>query len=163
MTETQLHACNSIREALEEIEDRQRGYSLKHLQSTLGFILPWLLIGLIICIFLFSCSLAHAQELTASWYSVASLKKEGTWKTSKGVMANGKNFKDDNFTCACRLYPLGSLLRITTPRGGKSITVRNTDRIGRRFAYTRIDLSKSAFLMLAPLEKGIIKVEVEKQ
>lgn len=106
---------------------------------------------------------ARAEEviLKASWYSVESLKKEGTWKTSKGRMANNEIFNDNLMCCANRLYPLGTMLRVTNLASGKSVIVRTTDRIGKRFARTRIDLSKSAFEKICDLDKGLCKVMVE--
>ena len=104
---------------------------------------------------------AQSQEITASWYSVASLKQEGTWAYSKGRMANGKIFKDEGFTCATRLYPLGTTLIVTSNKNLQSVTVKVTDRIGKRFAKTRIDLSKIAFEKIANLNQGLIKVKVE--
>lgn len=120
-------------------------------------------------------SRCQAVELTASWYSEESLKKEGTWKTSKGVMANGKRFDESAFTCATRLFPLGSYVRVVVceskgkgamaaaPKGRRNgeVVVKVTDRIGKRFAQTRIDLSKAAFEKIAPLNKGIVPVTVE--
>jgi rare lipoprotein A len=103
----------------------------------------------------------QSYTLTASWYSIQSLRQEGTYKYSKGVMANGENFSDNSFTCATRLYPLGSVLRVTSVESGKSVVVKATDRIGKRFAKSRIDLSKLAFSRLSKLEKGIISVNVE--
>jgi rare lipoprotein A len=100
--------------------------------------------------------------LHASWYSIQSLKDEGTYKHSKGVMANGKIFNDNALTCATRLYPLGSVLRITALNSGHSVVVRVTDRIGIRFARTRVDLSKGAFREIANLKQGIISVKVER-
>jgi hypothetical protein len=103
-----------------------------------------------------------ARVLTASFYSVQSLKQEGTWKTSKGVMANGQKFDEDALTCATRLYPLGSVLMVSTLDRRNSISVKVTDRIGKRFATKRIDLSKAAFARLAPLSKGLVQVTVER-
>jgi hypothetical protein len=108
---------------------------------------------------------AKVINLKASWYSIESLKKEGTYKYSKGAMANGKLFDDNAFTCANRLYPLDSILRITNLKSGNSIIVRTTDRIGKRFARTRIDLSKKAMETLGgkqALEKGLLLVKVER-
>ncbi len=106
---------------------------------------------------------APAEEITlkASWYSVQSLKKEGAYKYSKGVMANGEIFKENDFTCATRLYKLGSVLNITNLANGKTVQVRVSDKIGKRFATKRIDLSKGAFSQIANLKQGIISVKVE--
>ena len=118
-----------------------------------------ILITIICLLMLHGC--ANAQELTASWYSVASLKQEGTWRYSHGRMANGHIFNDNAYTCATRLFPLGSLLRVKSNTTGYSVRVRVTDRIGKRFAKTRIDLSKIAFEKIANLNQGLIKVKVE--
>ena len=107
------------------------------------------------------CSLAYAEPLKASWYSVASLKAESTYKTSKGIMANGKVFDENALTCATRLYKLGTMLKITNKVNGKSVVVKITDRIGKRFANKRIDLSKKAFSLIADLKEGIIPITVE--
>jgi rare lipoprotein A len=98
--------------------------------------------------------------LIASWYSTASLKAEGTYSYSKGRMANGQQFSDNNLTCATRLYPLGTILVVTNVDNGKSVTVKVTDRISKRFAQTRIDLSRRAFSEIADLNKGLIKATV---
>jgi rare lipoprotein A (peptidoglycan hydrolase) len=113
-------------------------------------------------LFLFLTSNAYAINLTASWYSIQSLKKEGTYKTSKGVMANGKLFNDNAMVCANRIFPMGSLLRVTNLKNNLSVIVRTTDRIGIRFAKSRIDLSKGAFSRIADCEQGIVSCRVER-
>jgi hypothetical protein len=117
----------------------------------------------IIFLMAFFVSTAYAEPITikASWYSIESLKKEGTFKTSRGVMSNGEIFSDNGLTCANRLFPMGTILKITNIRNNKSVVVRTTDRIGKRFAQTRIDLSKSAFDKIACLDTGVIQVRVE--
>jgi len=129
-----------------------------------GYLWP---IVFILCLSLFLVafcwmSMARAEEinLKASWYSVESLKKEGTFKYSKGVMANGKLFRNDGATAACNLFPLGTTLRITST-SGRSVIVKVTDRINKRFTKTRIDLSKGAFAQIADLKQGLIPVIVE--
>lgn len=105
------------------------------------------------------------QTMIASYYDLASLKKEGTYKTSKGVMANGKVFDENAYTCACRMYPLGAVLRITNTHSGKWVVVTVTDRIGKRFAETRIDLSRAAMEALGgqwALDQGLVKVIMER-
>jgi rare lipoprotein A (peptidoglycan hydrolase) len=102
-----------------------------------------------------------AQDLTASWYSIQSLKNEGTYKQSKGIMANGEQFKDEGHTAASWDYPLNSYVRVTDKATGKSIIVKITDRTARRFKGKRIDLSSGAFQRLASLQEGLIEVKVE--
>jgi rare lipoprotein A len=120
-----------------------------------------ILIVLVAILCLLLCLPALAEPLKASWYSIESLKKEGTYKKSKGVMADGNLFSDTAFTCACNLYPLHTLLRVTCLANNKSVVVRVTDRISRRFTKTRVDLSKVAFQSIADLKKGLVEIKVE--
>jgi rare lipoprotein A (peptidoglycan hydrolase) len=105
---------------------------------------------------------ATHHDLKASYYSVQSLKDEGTWATSGGRMANGAMFDENALTCATRLYSKGTELKVTNKANGKSVIVKVTDRIGKRFAHTRIDLSKAAFATIADLDTGVIDITAEK-
>ena len=154
----------------EQIEIPVRSYFRNEDKSCLDWLLPiiaFIAIVVTLATVMFSCRdgdviyASEVRKLKASWYSIESLKKEGTWKTSKGVMANGKQFKDEDSTCATRLFPLQTMLRITNTRNGKSVIVMVTDRIGKRFATTRIDLSRSAFSKIADLKEGLINIKVE--
>ena len=104
---------------------------------------------------------APAHALQASWYSMASLRAEGTFKYSAGITASGARFNENALTCACRLYPIGTWLKITNMANGRAVIVRVNDRIGRRFAKSRIDLAKAAFARIALLSKGIINITAE--
>ena len=77
-------------------------------------------------------------------------------------MANGRLFKDNGLTCACRLYPLGSRLKVTNIKNGRSVVLLVADRIGKRFANKRIDLSVGAFKQIASLKQGLITVKIER-
>ena len=115
-----------------------------------------------ILIFLFSLLVSEgAEALTASWYSVASLKKEGTYRYSKGVMANGKTFRDEGYTAASWDYPLGTRLEVSSVETQRRVEVVVTDRTARRFKGKRIDLSKGAFAQIAPLEQGLVEVQIK--
>lgn len=120
------------------------------------------LTGALILLLTASAYGGQALTLSASFYSLESLKREGTFKTSKGVMANGHVFNENAMTCACRLYPLGAVLKITNTKNGASVVVTVTDRIGKRFAKTRIDLSKAAFQKIAPLSAGVVPITAER-
>lgn len=119
-----------------------------------------LLISLVIFLSLIISAQAEIITLTASWYSVQSLKDEGTYKYSQGRMANGKFFNDDAFTCASRDWSIGTRLLVRNKANGKEVRVVVTDRIGKRFKGKRIDLSKRAFGQIACFEQGIVSVEV---
>lgn len=62
-------------------------------------------------------------------------------------MANGQLFHQTALTVASLDYPLGTVLRLTAPRTGRSVLVTVTDRgpWGTRY---RLDLSKAAFQAL---------------
>ncbi len=120
------------------------------------------LVALVLLIGLVFSSCAQASTLQASYYSNDSLHKEGTWAKSAGRMANGRVFDENALTCATRLYPLGTHLIITNLANNKSVVVVVTDRIGKRFAKTRIDLSKGAFLRIASLKTGKVPIKVDK-
>jgi len=118
--------------------------------------------SLIVCALLLLSQVAWASAImTASWYSEASLRKDGQWAKTKGVMSNGRLFKDSGFTCASCLYTIGSRLRITNLRTNKTVVVEVTDRTARRFKYTRVDLSPAAFDKIADRKQGIVSVKIE--
>lgn len=104
------------------------------------------------------------QTYTASWYSVESCKREGTWQKYGGKMANGKEFKNDRLTCASWDHPFGTLLGITNTHNGKSVVVEVSDRGPAKRLYRMgrvIDLSKRAFSKIASLEQGVIPIQIE--
>lgn len=122
---------------------------------------PRLIITIAIAVvFLSSQDTWASYFLTASWYSTDSLKKEGTWARTKGVMANGQAFSDNGLTCATNLLPLGTEVVITNLRNKHSIKVVVTDRISKRFTYKRIDLPKKTFAKIEKIEKGLVLVQI---
>ncbi len=88
-------------------------------------------------------------------------QKRREWKNGEQKMANGKRFDENALTCATRLWPLGTRISITNRSNGRSVEVIVADRIGARFAKTRIDLSRGAFSAIEDLKKGVTQVEVE--
>ena len=134
----------------------------KRLASMTGFFIIFLGLMTLTCPRLTACSLASGQthSFLASWYSTDSLKKEGTYAYSHGQCADGSMFRDGAYTCATCDWPLGVYLRVSY--GQRSVLVKVTDRTNKRFKGKRIDLSKQAFSDLAPLSKGLIRVNVQK-
>jgi hypothetical protein len=119
----------------------------------------------ILAIVLVGMCRAESQNLTASYYSRASLIQEGTAANNpKFLMANGKVFYDEGFTCACNSYPLGAVIRVINMSNNRRIIVKNTDRTAKRFKGKRIDLSPVAFRAISPsgsVKEGLIKVITE--
>lgn len=84
-----------------------------------------------------------------------------SWYNTPGVMANGEKYDPDRLTAASVDYPLRSILRVYRVHGSKAfVEVEVTDRINKRFKGKRIDLTPAAFKQLAPLEQGLVKVNV---
>jgi len=106
---------------------------------------------------------AWGEDMTASWYSVESCKKEGTWKKWGGKTASGEVFNDKLFTCASWHFPINSFIKVTNKNNKKSIIVRVNDRLSRRLARAGrvLDLSKASFSRLACLDEGIIPIEIK--
>ena len=133
--------------------------------SMTGFFMTIMAIMTITCqSFGASLSGVDGHIFLASWYSEASLIKEGTRKNGeRQVMANGKEFDETKFTCASRDYDLRERLKISAVDSGRSVVCEVTDRIGKRFKGKRIDLSKRAFEVLAGgrLDRGILQVQVK--
>lgn len=74
--------------------------------------------------------------------------------------ASGERFDPDRLTAAHRTLPLGSRLRVTNPRNGRSVVVRVNDR--GPFAKGRvIDLSKGAARQIGLLQQGHGQVRLE--
>lgn len=97
--------------------------------------------------FLFSQS-----TYTASFYND---KYEGR------KMANAQTFRQSNLTGASNVYKLGTKVKVTNQKSGKTVIVTITDRLHPKFGH-RIDLSKSAFNAIASLKSGVARVTVEK-
>ena len=73
--------------------------------------------------------------------------------------ANGERFDMHGMTAAHRTLPFGTLVAVTNPRNGKTVTVRINDR--GPFAHGRtIDLSRAAASELGLIRRGHGTVEL---
>ena len=100
-------------------------------------------------------------ELVASWYDHQSTVLEGSFDRYDGKMANGQLFDETLMTCASNMHSLGTVIKVTNKRNGKTVFVKVTDRIGERFGKTRIDLTIAAFKKLDNPVLGLIPIDVE--
>ena len=73
--------------------------------------------------------------------------------------ASGEIFSQHNMTCAHNTLPLGTKVRVTNLRNGKSIIVRVNDRLHHRNPRI-VDLPTGAAKQLGYTGRGIIKVSV---
>lgn len=73
-------------------------------------------------------------------------------------MANGQPYRPGAMTAASNYYRLGTRVKVTNRKTGKSVIVVITDRCGN----CSIDLSSGAFQRIAPLKQGRVPVRVQK-
>ena len=86
-----------------------------------------------------------------------------SWETHKRdgmTMANGQPYNCHAMTCATRIWPIGTVLRVTDTHNGCSVIVRVTDVPAKKYK-NRIDLSSTAFSKLNGLDLGICSVSVD--
>ena len=69
-------------------------------------------------------------------------------------------FSQDKLTCAHNTYPLGSKVRVTNLKNGKSVVLRVNDRLHHRNPRL-VDLSRAGANKLGFNRSGIVKVRVE--
>src|SRR5215467_14514662 len=92
-----------------------------------------------------------AQVGHASWYGE---------EFASRLTASGERFDPQKLTGAHRTLPLGSKVRVTNLRNGRSVLVTITDR-GPFRSRREIDLSYSAARLLGMLRLGVIDVLIE--
>ncbi len=87
-----------------------------------------------------------------------------TEQSSSSMTASGEPYDEDGLTFASWNYPFGQFIRVTNLKNEKSVVVRCNDR-GPAKRLVRegrvIDLSKGAFLRIAPLSDGVIEIKTE--
>lgn len=71
------------------------------------------------------------------------------------TMANGRPYNKYAYTAAHNSYKLGTQLKVTNRRNGKSVVVTVTDRCG-----CSIDLSSAAFRAIANKKTGRVPVDI---
>lgn len=108
--------------------------------------LPFCLAGLLTLSMLGS---ARVDAQSATYYHSSLAGKK---------MANGRPYRPGAMTAASNRYRLGTRVRVTNRRTGKSVVVVITDRCGS----CSIDLSRAAFQRIASLKQGRVPVRVTK-
>jgi rare lipoprotein A len=91
-----------------------------------------------------------STRVVASWYGPG---YEGR------RTANGENFNPNDFTAASRTLPLGSIVRVTNLKNGRSVIVRINDR-GPVAPGRSIDLSSAAAQRIGLTRNGVGRVRV---
>ena len=74
--------------------------------------------------------------------------------------ATGETFDSNGMTAACNQLPLGTLVKVTNLKNGKSVIVKINDRLHAKNKRL-IDLSYLAAKELNFIQNGTCKVEIE--
>lgn len=124
-------------------------------------------VALTVCTCLFFTAVATPQDSTRS--SRNSVKKvfygQASFYANKfngRKTASGEIFDQNKMTCACNAVKLGTWLRITNVRNGKTVIVKANDRIHPKMRRV-VDLTSSAARKIGITSKhglGRVKVEV---
>lgn len=74
--------------------------------------------------------------------------------------ANGEIFRHSKLTAACNSLPLGTWIKVTNLRNGKSVVVKINDRLHTK-TRRLVDLTRSAAQKLGFIKSGLTRVKVE--
>ncbi len=74
--------------------------------------------------------------------------------------ANGEIFRQKKLTCACNVLPLGTWIKVTNLKNGRSVVFKINDRIHPKMKRI-VDLSKAAAQRLGYVSRGLTRVKVE--
>lgn len=74
--------------------------------------------------------------------------------------ANGEIFRHEKLTAACNSLPLGTWIKVTNLRNGKSVVVKTNDRLHPK-TKRLVDLTHSAAQKLGFIKSGLTRVKVE--
>jgi rare lipoprotein A len=112
-------------------------------------------------------SLAHPSDTAASKPNTVKAKRVLYGMASFYANSfNGKEtalgeiFSQNKMTCACNVLPLGTWIRVTNLRNGRTVLVKTNDRLHPRMKRI-VDLSRSAAVKLGYISHGLTRVKVE--
>lgn len=94
---------------------------------------------------------AMAETGGASWYGPGFHGRK---------TANGERYNQNAVSCAHKKIRLGSVIRVTDTRSGKSVVCRVNDR-GPYIKGRIVDLSKAAAIRLGMIKRGTARVRLE--
>lgn len=108
---------------------------------------------LALAITLLTPTLAYAESVhNASWYG-------GYFHGRK--TASGEIYNKYALTAASNSHKLGSKLKVTNVKTGKSVVVKVNDTGGFAKYNRTLDLSQAAFQQIASLDQGVAKVTIQ--
>jgi rare lipoprotein A len=81
-------------------------------------------------------------------------------QTCRNITSSGERLHPEKLTCAHKVFPFGTLLKVTNKKNGKSVVVKVNDR-GPFVKGRIVDLSWSAARELDMLKAGVVDVVIE--
>jgi rare lipoprotein A len=74
--------------------------------------------------------------------------------------ANGEIFDQKKMTCACNVLPLGTWIKVTNLRNGRTVVVKTNDRLHPKMKRI-VDLTRAAANQLGYISTGLTRVKIE--
>ena len=123
------------------------------------------LVTAILCCFLWVQHAVAQEVATSSSKKAASKVLYGTAsfysnKFNGRKTANGEIFYQQKMTAACNVLPLGTWIKVTNLRNGRSVVVKVNDRLHEKMKRV-VDLSRAAAEKLGFINSGLTRVKVE--
>jgi rare lipoprotein A len=107
-----------------------------------------------------ACGGASPQATPAPAHRSNTSRGYASWYGEPQMTASGERFDPHALTAAHRSLPLGTRVRVTNQRNGRSVVVRINDR--GPFSHGRIiDLSEAAAKQLDMIDAGVAPVTLE--
>ncbi len=121
-----------------------------------------------VLLFSFAANSVLAQAADSSSAKTASKSKkifygQASFYASKfhgRKTASGEIFDQKKFTCACNVLPLGTWIKVTNLRNGRTVVVKTNDRLHPKMKRI-IDLTRAAATKLGFVSSGLTRVKVE--
>jgi rare lipoprotein A len=116
----------------------------------------WLVVVLLVA----ACGGRQARHAEPPHHPTNAMRGMASWYGEAQMTASGERFDKHKMTAAHRTLPLGTLVRVTNTRNGKSVVVRINDR--GPYGHGRIiDLSEAAARKLDMIDDGVAPVTLE--
>lgn len=74
--------------------------------------------------------------------------------------ASGEIFSQEKLTAACNVLPLGTWVKVTNLKNGKTVVVKTNDRLHPK-TRRLIDLTRAAAKKLGFISRGLTRVKIE--
>lgn len=115
---------------------------------------------LVVVAFVAACGGRQARHAEPPGHRGNAMSGMASWYGESQTTASGERFDKHKMTAAHRTLPLGTLVRVTNQRNGKSVVVRINDR--GPYGHGRIiDLSEAAARQLDMIDAGVAPVTIE--